>query len=59
MTACVLWFILQADSLPDIPAQTVTEEKYTDEHGNMVTKKVRSIRALDLKPQHYASTSVL
>ncbi|XP_047457021.1 ankyrin-2b isoform X7 [Mugil cephalus] len=30
----------QADSLPDIPAQTVTEEKYMDEHGNMVTKKI-------------------
>ncbi|XP_047456969.1 ankyrin-2b isoform X1 [Mugil cephalus] len=32
--------IIQADSLPDIPAQTVTEEKYMDEHGNMVTKKI-------------------
>uniref|UniRef100_A0A3B4XPJ7 Ankyrin 2 n=1 Tax=Seriola lalandi dorsalis TaxID=1841481 RepID=A0A3B4XPJ7_SERLL len=32
---------VQADNLPDIPAQTVTEEKYTDEHGNMVVKKVR------------------
>ncbi|XP_022603524.1 ankyrin-2 [Seriola dumerili] len=30
----------QADNLPDIPAQTVTEEKYTDEHGNMVVKKI-------------------
>ncbi|XP_069374498.1 ankyrin-2b isoform X10 [Paralichthys olivaceus] len=30
----------QADDLPDIPAQTVTEEKYTDEHGNMVVKKI-------------------
>ncbi|CAJ1086557.1 uncharacterized protein LOC121176786 [Xyrichtys novacula] len=32
--------IIQADSLPDIPPQTVTEEKYTDEHGNMVVKKI-------------------
>ncbi|XP_024912992.1 ankyrin-2b isoform X8 [Cynoglossus semilaevis] len=32
--------IIQADNLPEIPAQTVTEEKYTDEHGNMVVKKI-------------------
>ncbi|XP_056882694.1 ankyrin-2b isoform X21 [Takifugu flavidus] len=30
----------QADNLPDLPPQTVTEEKYTDEHGNMVVKKI-------------------
>ncbi|KAM9717852.1 ankyrin-2b isoform 6-T6 [Menidia menidia] len=30
----------QADNLPDIPPQTVTEEKYTDEHGNLVVKKI-------------------
>uniref|UniRef100_A0A1A7YMJ7 Ankyrin 2, neuronal n=1 Tax=Iconisemion striatum TaxID=60296 RepID=A0A1A7YMJ7_9TELE len=30
----------QADNLPDIPPQTTTEEKYTDEHGNMVVKKI-------------------
>ncbi|XP_078792668.1 ankyrin-2b isoform X33 [Oryzias latipes] len=30
----------QGDDLPDIPPQTVTEEKYTDEHGNMVVKKI-------------------
>uniref|UniRef100_A0A6Q2YGK1 Ankyrin 2 n=1 Tax=Esox lucius TaxID=8010 RepID=A0A6Q2YGK1_ESOLU len=29
-----------ADDLPDIPPQTVTEEQYTDEHGNMVVKKI-------------------
>uniref|UniRef100_A0A7N8WIW9 Ankyrin 2b, neuronal n=1 Tax=Mastacembelus armatus TaxID=205130 RepID=A0A7N8WIW9_9TELE len=29
-----------ADNLPDIPSQTMTEEKYTDEHGNMVVKKI-------------------
>lgn len=38
LTAFCLSF--QADNLPDIPSQTVTEEKYTDEHGNMVVKKV-------------------
>ncbi|XP_071368305.1 ankyrin-2-like [Centroberyx affinis] len=32
--------IIQADDLPDIPSQTMTEEKYTDEHGNMVVKKI-------------------
>ncbi|KAM4612398.1 ankyrin-2b [Polymixia lowei] len=32
--------IIQADDLPDIPPQTVTEEKYTDEHGNIVVKKI-------------------
>ncbi|KAK2852029.1 hypothetical protein Q5P01_008305 [Channa striata] len=30
----------QADNLPDIPEQTVTEEKFIDEHGNMVVKKI-------------------
>ncbi|XP_030579043.1 ankyrin-2-like [Archocentrus centrarchus] len=30
----------QADNLPDIPLQTLTEEKYTDEDGNMVVKKI-------------------
>uniref|UniRef100_A0A3P8ZYZ7 Ankyrin 2 n=1 Tax=Esox lucius TaxID=8010 RepID=A0A3P8ZYZ7_ESOLU len=38
------WFCFllrhQADDLPDIPPQTVTEEQYTDEHGNMVVKKI-------------------
>ncbi|KAF7207320.1 transcript variant X16 [Nothobranchius furzeri] len=32
--------IIQADHLPDIPPRTITEEKYTDEHGNMVVKKI-------------------
>uniref|UniRef100_A0A669EW98 Ankyrin 2 n=1 Tax=Oreochromis niloticus TaxID=8128 RepID=A0A669EW98_ORENI len=35
-----VWCFLQADNLPDIPLQTLTEEKYTDEDGNMVVKKV-------------------
>uniref|UniRef100_A0A8C8MCN0 Ankyrin-2-like n=1 Tax=Oncorhynchus tshawytscha TaxID=74940 RepID=A0A8C8MCN0_ONCTS len=33
-------FSLQADDLPDIPPQTVTEEQYMDEQGNMVVKKI-------------------
>uniref|UniRef100_A0A7N6A7Q6 Ankyrin 2 n=1 Tax=Anabas testudineus TaxID=64144 RepID=A0A7N6A7Q6_ANATE len=32
--------IIQADNLPDIPPQTVTEEKFIDEQGNMVVKKI-------------------
>ncbi len=32
--------------MPDIPPQTVTEEKYTDEYGNMVVKKVNSVTFL-------------
>ncbi|XP_071020691.1 uncharacterized protein [Oncorhynchus clarkii lewisi] len=32
--------IIQADDLPDIPPQTVTEEQYMDEHGNLVVKKI-------------------
>ncbi|KAJ8390292.1 hypothetical protein AAFF_G00108610 [Aldrovandia affinis] len=32
--------IIQGDEMPDIPPQTVTEEQYTDEHGNMVVKKI-------------------
>lgn len=39
----------QADNLPDIPSQTVTEEKYTDEHGNMVVKKVRGVSKINTK----------
>lgn len=40
-THSMCFMFLQADNLPDIPSQTVTEEKYMDEHGNMVVKKVR------------------
>ncbi|XP_058637268.1 ankyrin-2b isoform X24 [Onychostoma macrolepis] len=32
--------VIQGDEMPDIPPQTVTEEKYTDEYGNMVVKKI-------------------
>lgn len=29
--------------MPEIPPQTVTEEQYTDEFGNMVVKKVNAL----------------
>ncbi|XP_060730195.1 ankyrin-2b isoform X2 [Tachysurus vachellii] len=32
--------IIQGDELPDISPYKVTEEQYTDEHGNIVTKKI-------------------
>ncbi|XP_040184664.1 ankyrin-2 isoform X8 [Rana temporaria] len=32
--------IIQADDMPDILPETVTEEQYTDEHGHIVVKKV-------------------
>ncbi|XP_056212350.1 ankyrin-2 isoform X11 [Falco biarmicus] len=32
--------IIQADSMPEMPPETVTEEQYTDEHGHIVVKKV-------------------
>ncbi|XP_037391179.1 ankyrin-2b isoform X14 [Pygocentrus nattereri] len=30
----------QGDDIPEIPPQTVTEEQYTDEYGNIVVKKI-------------------
>ncbi|NXN10600.1 ANK2 protein, partial [Indicator maculatus] len=30
----------KADSMPEIPPETVTEEQYTDEHGHTVVKKI-------------------
>ncbi|TRY88976.1 hypothetical protein DNTS_013346 [Danionella cerebrum] len=32
--------IIQGDDVPDFPPQSVTEEQYTDEQGNLVVKKV-------------------
>ncbi|XP_067847054.1 ankyrin-2-like [Heptranchias perlo] len=32
--------IIQADDMPDILPESVTEEQYTDEHGNTIVKKV-------------------
>ncbi|XP_072109302.1 ankyrin-2b isoform X4 [Mobula birostris] len=32
--------IIQADDMPDVLPESVTEEQYTDEHGNTIVKKV-------------------
>uniref|UniRef100_UPI0037E96719 serine-rich adhesin for platelets isoform X1 n=2 Tax=Semicossyphus pulcher TaxID=241346 RepID=UPI0037E96719 len=32
--------VIQADEMPDLPSQSVTEEKYEDENGHLVVKKV-------------------
>uniref|UniRef100_G1NEN0 Ankyrin 2 n=1 Tax=Meleagris gallopavo TaxID=9103 RepID=G1NEN0_MELGA len=36
--------IIQADSMPEMPPETVTEEQYTDEHGHTVVKKTNISR---------------
>lgn len=41
-----LFFVIQADSMPEMPPETVTEEQYTDEHGHTVVKKVLSVMPL-------------
>lgn len=41
-----LLFVIQADSMPEMPPETVTEEQYTDEHGHTVVKKVLSVLPL-------------
>ncbi|CDQ62804.1 unnamed protein product [Oncorhynchus mykiss] len=33
--------ILKGDEAKDLPGEQVSEEQFTDEHGNIVTKKVR------------------
>ncbi|XP_053110661.1 ankyrin-2 isoform X33 [Hemicordylus capensis] len=32
--------IIQADDMPEMPPEAVTEEQYTDEHGHIVVKKI-------------------
>ncbi|XP_063042476.1 ankyrin-2-like isoform X14 [Engraulis encrasicolus] len=32
--------VKRGDDMPEIPPQSVTEEQYTDEHGNLVVKKI-------------------
>ncbi|XP_077380953.1 uncharacterized protein ank2a isoform X2 [Festucalex cinctus] len=32
--------VIQADEMPDLPTRTVTEEKYKDENGHIVVRKV-------------------
>lgn len=36
-----VFFPLKADEMPDLPTQSVTEEKYKDENGHIVVKKVK------------------
>lgn len=33
-------YYLQGDEVEDLPGEQVSEEQFTDEHGNIVTKKV-------------------
>lgn len=33
-------FCPQGDEVEDLPGEQVSEEQFTDEHGNIVTKKV-------------------
>lgn len=34
------FFRSQSDEVEDLPGEQVSEEQFTDEHGNIVTKKV-------------------
>lgn len=34
------FFCPQGDEVEDLPGEQVSEEQFTDEHGNIVTKKV-------------------
>lgn len=38
-----LVFSFQGDELQNIPGEQVTEEQFTDEQGNIVTKKVSAV----------------
>lgn len=33
-------FCPQGDEVEDLPGEQVSEEQFTDEHGNIITKKV-------------------
>lgn len=60
MNRTVICFVfLQADNLPDIPPQTVTEEKFIDEQGNMVVKKVRPFKQQHHHHQKYWNQSTV
>lgn len=37
---CTLVFHPQGDDVEDVPGEQVSEEQFTDEHGNIITKKV-------------------
>uniref|UniRef100_A0A8C2I296 Ankyrin 1, erythrocytic a n=1 Tax=Cyprinus carpio TaxID=7962 RepID=A0A8C2I296_CYPCA len=48
--------ILKGDEAEDLPGEQVSEEQFTDEHGNIVTKKVSSlIMLLCLQQSHFRS----
>ncbi|KAJ8286241.1 hypothetical protein GJAV_G00036190 [Gymnothorax javanicus] len=35
-----VWPQLEGDEVEDLPGEHVSEEQFTDEHGNIVTKKI-------------------
>lgn len=37
---CTLVSHPQGDEVEDVPGEQVSEEQFTDEHGNIITKKV-------------------
>nr|XP_032639971.1 ankyrin-2-like isoform X9 [Chelonoidis abingdonii] len=52
--------IIQADDMPEIPPETITEEQYTDEHGHIVVKKVtRKIIRRHISPDGTEKEEVL
>uniref|UniRef100_A0A452HPC2 Uncharacterized protein n=1 Tax=Gopherus agassizii TaxID=38772 RepID=A0A452HPC2_9SAUR len=52
--------IIQADDMPEIPPETITEEQYTDEHGHIVVKKVtRKIIRRHISPDGSEKEEVL
>lgn len=42
-----MFFSAQGDEAEDLPGEQVSEEQFTDEHGNIVTKKVRHLLKVD------------
>lgn len=42
----VFLFCPQGDEVEDLPGEQVSEEQFTDEHGNIVTKKVSHLNAV-------------
>lgn len=44
-----MWFFFfcpQGDEVEDLPGEQVSEEQFTDEHGNIVTKKVSHLNVV-------------
>lgn len=39
-----IWFSFQGDDMAELPSKSVTEEKYEDENGHIVVKKVKVIK---------------